>query len=89
MTAEEFLAVLYRHQQGCFFPNQIMDGVVAELSLSGEEAVDLLEQCLARGWLVMRGYKPDRYLTPGQVCRFPVVLSAPALALLRGNSAED
>jgi hypothetical protein len=88
MSTEEFLAVLYRHQQGCFFPNEIMDGVMEELALSAEEAVALLRECLDRGWLVMRGYKPERYLTHDRVSRFPVVLSAEALAGLRGKGID-
>jgi len=86
LTATEFLAVLYRHQQRCFFPHEVMNGVMEELSLPAGEAVTLLEQCLAEGWLAVSGFRPARFLVPERVSLFPVVLSASALALLRGGS---
>ena len=86
MDAEEFLAALYRHQQGCFFPDAIMGRAMEELSLPAGEAVALLEKCLASGWLSVSGFRPARYLAAERVSMFPVVLSASALALLRGDS---
>ena len=87
LTPEEFLAALYRQQQGCFFPDAIMGRVMEDLSLPAGEAVTLLEKCLASGWLAVSGFRPARYLVPERVGIFPVVLSASALALLRGGSA--
>ncbi|MDA8333772.1 MAG: hypothetical protein M0Z41_02095 [Peptococcaceae bacterium] len=86
MTGEEFLAALYRHQQGCFYPDAIMGRVMEELSLPPGEAAALLEKCLVEGWLAVPGFRPARYLAPERVHAFPVVLSARALALLRGGS---
>lgn len=86
LTAAEFLAVLYRHQQGSFFPYEIMVRVMEELSLPPEDAAALLNECLAEGWLVGRGFKPARFLVPERVGRFPVVLSASALVFLRGDA---
>lgn len=85
MTPDEFIAVCYRHQQGSFFPQEIMSRVMDELSLPAGEAVTLLEQCLAKGWLSTAGVRPARFLSPERVEYFPVILSARALALLGAN----
>ncbi|WP_169719348.1 hypothetical protein [Desulfovirgula thermocuniculi] len=83
----EVLRTIYRLQKQHFYPYEIMPRLIEALHIGEEEAVLLVKELIDLGWLSTRGFLPSYFLRPGYICRFPVIISACGLALLKKESA--
>jgi len=77
------LAVFYKLQKRNYPAEEIMPRAMEELKLSEEEAVQLIRDLIARGWLVSRGILTRYFFQPGKIYNFPVIVAAAGLETLQ------
>lgn len=82
----EALRLIYHLQKQHFYPYEIMPRLMEALHIGEEEAVSLVKELIGQGWLSTRGFLPAYFLQPGNISRFPVIISACGLALLKKES---
>lgn len=77
------LRTIYHLQKQHFYPYEVMPRLISTLRITEEEAVALVKELIRLGWLSTRGFLPSYFLRPGYIARFPVIISASGLALLK------
>ncbi|MFZ5590354.1 MAG: hypothetical protein ACOY81_00880 [Bacillota bacterium] len=80
---KEILAQMYRLQMENFFSDGIMPALMDKAGLSEEQAIQVLQQLIERGYLCTGNFKARYFLRPGYVHCFPVVISAQGLSWLK------
>jgi carbamate kinase len=89
LCLEKLLRELYTAQQCSFFMEDAMDKIINRFSLSEEQAIELTKLLMEKKLISTKSFLPATFLRPRNIHRFPIVLSAKAINLLKESSADS
>lgn len=79
---EKVLRELYTAQKCTFFLEDAMGKVMDLLEISKEEAIEIAQLLMEKGFVSTKAFLPSTFLRPKYIRMFPVVLTSKALKFL-------